>query len=158
MVSEIFQYADHAQLPSIALTCRRYRPEAERLLYQRIEFYECDKHTRACLKALATTPQKALLVHSFWIDWRELQKKATLQLLGRALLAMKSLKVLHLRFFHNSFEPAQSVMNSFLKYALAPCYYSFAQPHFSGDAHFRSRRSSYPTISISRDGSLDKKT
>ena len=116
VIYEILQYAHHTELSSIALTCQRYKREAERLLYQHIEFEECNKSTRRCLKILAAIPQKALLVRSFWIDWIDLLAEATYRLLGRALLAMTSLKLLHLRFFHNKDEPAKTVMNSYLKY------------------------------------------
>ena len=116
VIYEILQYAHHTELPSIALTCQRYKPEAERLLYQRITFPECNKSTRSCLRTLAAVPQKALLVRSFWIHWRKLLAASTFRLLGKALLAMTSLKVLHLRFFHDRDEPARTVMNSFLKY------------------------------------------
>jgi hypothetical protein len=122
IVYVILQHADKTQLVSFALTCRRYQPEAERLLYKNIKFAKCDENTRACLKTLAAVPRKALFVQSFWIHWREplkgpTLKKATYQLLGEALLAMTSLKVLHLHFYHNTFEPARTVMNTFLRYA-----------------------------------------
>jgi hypothetical protein len=116
VIYEILQYAHRTELPSIALTCQRYKPEAERLLYQHIKFTECNKSTRRCLRTLAAIPRKALLVRSLWIYWKDLLAAATFRLLGQALLAMTSLKLLHLRFFDNKSQPAKSVMNSFPKY------------------------------------------
>jgi hypothetical protein len=122
IVYAILQHADKTQLLSFALTCRRYQPEVERLLYKDIKFAKYDKYTRVCLKTLVTVPRKALFVQSFWIHWgeslnRPTLKKATYKLLGEALLAMTSLKVLHLRFYQNTSEPARPIMNTFLRYA-----------------------------------------
>jgi hypothetical protein len=127
IVYVVLQHAENAQLLSFALTCRRYQPEAERLLYKNIKFAVCDKYTQACLKTLAADPRKALSVQSFWMYWRQPLKGPTLKvatlkgaayrLLGEALLAMTSLKVLLLRFHQNQSAPARTVMNSYLRYA-----------------------------------------
>jgi hypothetical protein len=113
----ILRHVDKTQLVSFALTCRRYQPEAERLLYKSIKFAKCDENTRACLKTLAAVPRTALFVQSFWIYWTEPLNGPIYPFLGEALLAMTSLKVLHLRFYDEEHEAPRTVMNSFLRYA-----------------------------------------
>jgi hypothetical protein len=66
---EIFQYVDKDQLVAVALTCRSYQPEAERLIYERVTLDNITTADRACLKTLATSPRKAALVRSFRLDW-----------------------------------------------------------------------------------------
>jgi hypothetical protein len=41
-------------------------------------------------------------------------------MLGNALLAMTSLKLLHLRLQEEHIEPVQTIVNSFLRYAGGP--------------------------------------
>jgi hypothetical protein len=65
---ENFQYIDKNQFISVALTCRSYQSEEERLLYERVTVGNISLVDRACLKTLATSPRKAVLVRSFHLD------------------------------------------------------------------------------------------
>ena len=97
VIHEILQYIDKDQLVSVALTCRSYQAEAERLLYERVTMDDTLRADRVCLKTLATSPRKAALVRSFHLNWsRVAVGMAHLQTLGNALLGMKSLKFLYL--------------------------------------------------------------
>jgi hypothetical protein len=115
MIQEIFQYVDKDQLVSVALTCRLYQPEAERLLYERVTM---DDVSHACLKTLATNPRKAVLVRSFHLEWRTVTtdvESAFLQMLGDAFLGMKSLKFLYLRLRRHQGGPVQLVLDPILR-------------------------------------------
>ena len=122
LVQKILQFVDQTQLPSFALTCRRSQQIAEPLLYESIKLLNCDDITRVCLKTLSIVPRKALFVKSFWVRWSQLFTSMTppFRLLGNALLAMKSLKLLHLHFEGGGGRrPVMTAMNSFLRCAMA---------------------------------------
>jgi hypothetical protein len=113
---EIFQYVDKDQLVSVALTCRSYQPEAERLIYKRVTVDHITMADCACLKTLATNPRKAVLVRSFLLDWSKVMTDVeTLQTLGNALLGMKSLRLLYLQFPRHQVGPVQLVLNPILR-------------------------------------------
>jgi hypothetical protein len=71
-----------------------------------------------CLKTLANSPRKAVLVRSFHLDWRTLTtdvESAHLQMLGDAFLGMSSLKFLYLRLWRHQSGPVQLVLKSILR-------------------------------------------
>jgi hypothetical protein len=118
MTHEIFQYVDKDQLVAVALTCRSYQPEAERLLYERITMDDISKADRACLKTLATSLRKAVLVRSFHLDWSMVTtdvQTTRLRTLGNAVLGMKSLKFLYLHLHWLQVGPVQLVLNPILR-------------------------------------------
>jgi hypothetical protein len=106
-----------SQLVTVALTCRSYQPEAERLLYESVTLDDSSTADRACLKTLATSPRRAILVRSFHLECRvELDvETAHLQTLGDALLEMKSLRFLYLQIWRHQAASVQLVLNTVLR-------------------------------------------